>query len=65
MAASEYTRELREKCVCFQNQIYDMEEFLNDYGMIWVGDQIHDDEEKTNKQEKVVQAEEGSWKPGD
>ncbi|XP_070564296.1 UBX domain-containing protein 11-like isoform X2 [Ptychodera flava] len=31
-------KELEQKCLVLQNQVYEMEEFLADYGMVWVGD---------------------------
>ncbi|XP_077977161.1 UBX domain-containing protein 11-like [Glandiceps talaboti] len=42
---SSRVRELEHKCLSLQHQVQDMEEFLSDYGMMWVGDDKKTDNE--------------------
>ncbi|XP_060756611.1 UBX domain-containing protein 11 [Neoarius graeffei] len=37
--------DLNRKCLRLQKQVWEMEKFLNDYGMIWVGDDEDEDDE--------------------
>ena len=37
-ATSSTVSELEKKCLLLQQQIQEMEDFLADYGMVWVGD---------------------------
>ncbi|KAM9116641.1 UBX domain-containing protein 11 isoform 3-T4 [Pangshura tecta] len=57
--------ELEVKCLQLQNQVWEMERFLNDYGLIWVGERNEELEElkSLKKQENVLSR--GLWKPGD
>ncbi|XP_036414369.1 UBX domain-containing protein 11 isoform X2 [Colossoma macropomum] len=49
---------LAEKCHKLQNQVWEMERFLNDYGMIWVGDsEDHDTAEPADSGHTL-------WQPG-
>ncbi|XP_052244196.1 UBX domain-containing protein 11-like isoform X3 [Dreissena polymorpha] len=49
--------ELENKCYQLQEQIQQMENFLSDYGMVWVGE----DEEQAEQEESD---EEEMWRPG-
>ncbi|XP_073702614.1 UBX domain-containing protein 11 [Garra rufa] len=42
--------ELVKLCLKLQNQVWEMEKFLNDYGMIWVGSYEEHDEQKNTSQ---------------
>jgi len=58
--------ELERKCYKLQRQIHNMEMFLEDYGMIWIGsgdeyDEVNDDDEDFNKDETTS----STWKPED
>ncbi|XP_067304254.1 UBX domain-containing protein 11 [Pseudorasbora parva] len=41
--------ELVQQCLKLQNQVWEMEKFLNDYGMIWVGGQDEHDEQANSQ----------------
>ncbi|XP_065838369.1 UBX domain-containing protein 11-like [Oscarella lobularis] len=43
--ANQQITELQEKCRALQKQVQDMENFLADYGMIWVGDEDGEDDD--------------------
>ncbi|XP_035263055.1 UBX domain-containing protein 11 isoform X2 [Anguilla anguilla] len=43
--------ELQQTCHRLQNQVWEMERFLNDYGMVWVGSSVGPQEEAETKEE--------------
>lgn len=50
-------RELERKCEILQNQIYEMESFLADYGLIWVGQDVYEDiQEDVNPSAEAITA---------
>ncbi|KAG9283853.1 UBX domain-containing protein 11 isoform X1 [Astyanax mexicanus] len=51
---------LAERCSKLQRQVWEMEKFLNDYGMIWVGNDEDDDDDAA---EEAV-SEDQLWRPG-
>eukprot|EP00795_Rhopilema_esculentum_P017734 gene17734-9401_t len=74
---NEQISELERKCQKLQGQVHSMEKFLDDYGMVWVGDEDNGDEEapvhsRVNNydelqldEEEEVQSGRGSiWHPG-
>ncbi|XP_031988272.1 UBX domain-containing protein 11 [Corvus moneduloides] len=59
------TGELEMKCLQLQSQVWEMERFLNDYGLIWVGetrDQLEDTESLQDEEELPAR---NLWKPGE
>ncbi|XP_059194372.1 UBX domain-containing protein 11 [Centropristis striata] len=52
--------DLEGRCQKLQNQILEMESFLNDYGMIWVGDEESRDSAES---EQPRSSERGLWQP--
>ncbi|XP_030074217.1 UBX domain-containing protein 11 isoform X2 [Microcaecilia unicolor] len=64
---SSRTEELEAKCLQLQNRVWEME-FLNDYGMIWVGESesLSDSEllEKSPETGPEIQPSQAFWKPG-
>ncbi|XP_014673301.1 PREDICTED: UBX domain-containing protein 11-like [Priapulus caudatus] len=52
-SSSKIISALEKKCALLQHHVSEMEAFLNDYGMIWVGDEAHDstDEEEEEEEE--------------
>ncbi|XP_056365192.1 UBX domain-containing protein 11 [Oenanthe melanoleuca] len=51
---SSTTEELEMRCLQLQSQVWEMERFLNDYGLIWVGetrDQLEDTESVQDEEE--------------
>ncbi|XP_030320101.1 LOW QUALITY PROTEIN: UBX domain-containing protein 11 [Calypte anna] len=61
----EDAEELEMRCLELQTQVWEMERFLNDYGLIWVGErheQLEDDELLKNEEELPVRS---FWKPGE
>ncbi|XP_030015221.1 UBX domain-containing protein 11 [Sphaeramia orbicularis] len=48
--------ELERRCEQLQNQVCEMESFLNDYGLIWVGDGETSEHEETHSSEKDLQS---------
>ncbi|KFQ52693.1 UBX domain-containing protein 11, partial [Pelecanus crispus] len=56
--------ELEIRCLQLQTQVWEMEQFLNDYGLIWVGDrheQLEDLESLKDEEELPATS---LWKPG-
>lgn len=53
-----HVTELENKCHSLQQQIQDMETFLADYGMVWVGEKADDESEVYNDD-----SEEDVWRP--
>ncbi|KAH0631192.1 hypothetical protein JD844_005404 [Phrynosoma platyrhinos] len=62
---SSRTKELEELCLELQYQIWEMERFLNDYGLIWVGEGTDSGEEMESSKEERNHPAKGFWKPGD
>ncbi|XP_036395503.1 UBX domain-containing protein 11 [Megalops cyprinoides] len=66
-SSSSQVEELEQTCVRLQNQVWEMESFLNDYGMVWVGSSEGQDtpspqEEREGEQE--VHHGRRLWQPG-
>ncbi|XP_042296366.1 UBX domain-containing protein 11 isoform X2 [Sceloporus undulatus] len=59
------TKELEELCLQLHYQIWEMERFLNDYGLIWVGEETDSPEELESPKEERIHPLKGFWKPGD
>ncbi|XP_049439865.1 UBX domain-containing protein 11 isoform X1 [Epinephelus fuscoguttatus] len=51
------TDHLKRRCQQLQNQVCEMESFLNDYGLIWVGDEEGSDSAESEQPER------GVWQP--
>ncbi|EMP31068.1 Absent in melanoma 1-like protein [Chelonia mydas] len=62
--ASSGIEELEVKCLQLQNQVWEMERFLNDYGLIWVGERNEQLEELKSLKRQENQPSRGLWKPG-
>ncbi|KAK2550263.1 UBX domain-containing protein 11 [Acropora cervicornis] len=61
---SDTITELERKCRRLQTQVFQMEEFLADYGMIWVGDDHAESDEDTPRQfPEGRRSHQGVWKP--
>ncbi|KFW72801.1 UBX domain-containing protein 11, partial [Pygoscelis adeliae] len=61
---SSRAEELEIRCFQLQTQVWEMERFLNDYGLIWVGErheQLEDFESLKDKEELPARS---LWKPG-
>ncbi|KFM05479.1 UBX domain-containing protein 11, partial [Aptenodytes forsteri] len=61
---SSRAEELEIRCFQLQTQVWEMERFLNDYGLIWVGErheQLEDLESLKDKEELPARS---LWKPG-
>ncbi|NXK17252.1 UBX11 protein, partial [Arenaria interpres] len=57
--------ELEIRCLQLQTQVWEMEQFLNDYGLIWVGErheQLEDLESLKDEEELPARS---LWKPGE
>ncbi|XP_064897927.1 UBX domain-containing protein 11 isoform X3 [Columba livia] len=62
---SSTAEELEMRCLQLQTQLWEMERFLNDYGLIWVGErheQLEDLESLKDEEELPARS---IWKPGD
>ncbi|KFV58247.1 UBX domain-containing protein 11, partial [Gavia stellata] len=62
---SSTAEELEIRCLQLQTQVWEMERFLNDYGLIWVGErheQLEDLELLKNEEELPAKS---LWKPGE
>ncbi|XP_062996191.1 UBX domain-containing protein 11 [Elgaria multicarinata webbii] len=57
--------ELEVLCLELQRQIWEMERFLNDYGLIWVGEGTHSLEELDSSKQEGSAPSRAFWKPGD
>ncbi|KAK2844350.1 hypothetical protein Q5P01_011009 [Channa striata] len=55
------SRDLKKRCKQLQKKVHNMERFLNDYGLIWVGDGQSSD---STDSEQPQNLEKGLWKPG-
>ncbi|XP_071113970.1 UBX domain-containing protein 11-like [Haliotis cracherodii] len=63
--SGERVQELEKKCLLLQQQIHEMEAFLSDYGMVWVGEKIDPESDVYN--EDVYSSggsEDDVWRPG-
>ncbi|XP_064617587.1 UBX domain-containing protein 11-like [Liolophura sinensis] len=63
------TQHLEKKCLLLQQQIHEMEQFLADYGMVWVGESADDDSDvyQADSDEDDTQStksNQGIWRPG-
>ncbi|XP_069478947.1 UBX domain-containing protein 11 isoform X2 [Ambystoma mexicanum] len=59
--------ELEKRCLELQNRVWEMEGFLNDYGMVWVGDketESNGESAEGEMPEQKAQQPQGLWKPG-
>ncbi|XP_062818817.1 UBX domain-containing protein 11 isoform X2 [Anolis carolinensis] len=63
--ASDRTKELEDSCVQLQQQIWEMERFLNDYGLIWVGEGPDSSDELEPLIEERVYSRKNTWTPED
>ncbi|KAM6334762.1 UBX domain-containing protein 11 [Alca torda] len=62
---SSTVEELENRCLQLQTQVWEMERFLNDYGLIWVGERHEQLEDlKSLKDEEELPAR-TLWKPGE
>ncbi|KFV41832.1 UBX domain-containing protein 11, partial [Tyto alba] len=62
---SSRAEELEIRCLQLQTQVWEMERFLNDYGLIWVGES-HEQPEDLESLEDEEELPAGSfWKPGE
>jgi len=68
---NEQVLELEKKCKRLQKKIHSMEKFLEDYGMVWVGDEEDSDEEKPftkdanyDQLEPLQSSQTPVWNPG-
>ncbi|XP_015266690.1 PREDICTED: UBX domain-containing protein 11 [Gekko japonicus] len=59
------TEELEVICLQLQQQIWEMERFLNDYGLIWVGELNESAEDMESMDGEGSRTSRGLWKPGD
>lgn len=65
---SDTITELERKCRRLQTQVFQMEDFLADYGMVWVGDDTADSdydilEESPSSEPSILSSQQGVWKP--
>ncbi|XP_033879933.1 UBX domain-containing protein 11-like [Acipenser ruthenus] len=62
------TEELERTCLQLQNQVWEMEQFLNDYGMVWIGDKRERrdvyPQEEDERREKAHNSSQHLWQPG-
>ncbi|XP_054658195.1 UBX domain-containing protein 11 isoform X1 [Grus americana] len=61
---SSIAEELEIRCLQLQTQVWEMERFLNDYGLIWVGER-HEQLEDLESLEDEELPTRSFWKPGD
>ncbi|XP_078001698.1 UBX domain-containing protein 11 isoform X3 [Phascolarctos cinereus] len=59
------TEELEAKCQHLQNQVHEMERFLNDYGLEWVGEPSETEMEMETDLEAEKWTLKKLWKPGE
>ncbi|XP_061171164.1 UBX domain-containing protein 11-like isoform X2 [Saccostrea echinata] len=60
------SRELEKKCLLLQQQVHEMEAFLADYGMVWVGERIDTSSAYYNDKSSAdsdSESEEELWRP--
>ncbi|XP_072465548.1 UBX domain-containing protein 11 isoform X5 [Notamacropus eugenii] len=60
-----HTEELEAKCQYLQNQVHEMERFLNDYGLEWVGEPSEIEMEMETDLEPEKWTLKKLWKPGE
>ncbi|XP_068935634.1 UBX domain-containing protein 11 isoform X4 [Petaurus breviceps papuanus] len=60
-----HLEELEAKCQHLQNQVHEMERFLNDYGLEWVGEPSETEMEMETDLEAEKWALKKLWKPGE
>ncbi|XP_015739070.1 UBX domain-containing protein 11 isoform X1 [Coturnix japonica] len=58
------TEDLERRCLQLQTQVWEMEQFLNDYGLIWVGDRHEEPEDLESLRDDELLAKR-IWKPGE
>ncbi|XP_064327680.1 UBX domain-containing protein 11 [Phalacrocorax carbo] len=64
-SSSSTAEELEVRCFQLQTQVWEMERFLNDYGLVWVGErheQLEDIESLKDEEELPARS---LWKPGE
>ncbi|NXC21829.1 UBX11 protein, partial [Corythaeola cristata] len=61
---SSTAEELEIRCLQLQTQVWEMERFLNDYGLIWVGERHEQLEDLESLKDEELPARR-LWKPGD
>lgn len=63
------SRELEKKCLLLQQQVHEMEAFLADYGMVWVGEKsdtgssFYNDKSSNDSDSEGDEGEEELWRP--
>ncbi|XP_078540137.1 UBX domain-containing protein 11 isoform X2 [Lissotriton helveticus] len=59
--------QLEKQCLELQNRVWEMEGFLNDYGLVWIGDKEKSDGEVSEHEKTAheVGQLQSLWKPGD
>ncbi|XP_031450973.1 UBX domain-containing protein 11 isoform X1 [Phasianus colchicus] len=61
---SSTAEDLERRCLQLQTQVWEMERFLNDYGLIWVGDRHKELEDVESLRDDELLAKK-FWKPGE
>ncbi|XP_060063648.1 UBX domain-containing protein 11-like isoform X2 [Ylistrum balloti] len=57
--------EAEKKCLLLQQKVHEMEAFLADYGMVWVGDKSNPNSDVYNDEGSSTTSSEGdTWRPG-
>ncbi|NWU55784.1 UBX11 protein, partial [Dromas ardeola] len=56
--------ELENRCLQLQTQVWEMEQFLNDYGLIWVGERHKELEDLESLKDEEELPARTLWKPG-
>ncbi|NXW44088.1 UBX11 protein, partial [Nyctiprogne leucopyga] len=62
---SSTAEELEIRCLQLQTQVWEMEQFLNDYGLIWVGERHEQLEDLELLQDEEKLPARSLWKPGE
>ncbi|NXS72332.1 UBX11 protein, partial [Pandion haliaetus] len=62
---SSTAEELEIRCLQLQTQVWEMERFLNDYGLIWVGERHEQLEDLESLKDEEEQPARTLWKPGE
>ncbi|NXN69304.1 UBX11 protein, partial [Himantopus himantopus] len=57
--------ELETRCLQLQTQVWEMERFLNDYGLIWVGERHEELEDLESLKDEGELPARSLWKPGE
>ncbi|XP_010180618.1 PREDICTED: UBX domain-containing protein 11, partial [Mesitornis unicolor] len=63
--SSPTAEELEMRCLQLQTQVWEMERFLNDYGLIWVGERHEQLEDLESLEDKEDLSAKSLWKPGE